>query len=158
MLFGWIEYLHRKASTKIAKMQENYGVLAGCKLTSKHWMKQLVVHLILISHLQLLFWNFSLHHKTKGYLCAKAVADIKQEVSAFLNTRPTVISPSCQYFLEIEHKTRIQICTTYKLICTNSYKIRIHITKFVYVNLFFSTNSYVQICIIQLCVYKFVLI
>jgi hypothetical protein len=92
---GWTEFLHGKVSVKIAQMQESYRRLAGCKQSHKQWMKCLVERLILISHLQWLFRHFTLHHKTKGYLRAKAKADIKQEVSALLHTRPSKIPPNC---------------------------------------------------------------
>jgi hypothetical protein len=100
---GWTEFLHEKVSVKIAQMQESYGRLASSKQSHKQWMKRLVERLILISHSQWLFRNFTLHHKTKGYLCAKAEADIKQEVSALLHMRPSEIPLNCQYLLEIEH-------------------------------------------------------
>jgi hypothetical protein len=100
---GWTEFLHGKVSLKIAQMQESYGRLANCRQLHKQWMKRLVEHLILISHLQWLFRNFTLHHKTKGYLQAKAEADIKWEVSALLHMRPSDIPLMCQYLLEIKH-------------------------------------------------------
>ena len=100
---GWTEFLHGKVSVKIAQMQESYGRLASSKQSHRQWMKRLVERLILISHSQWLFRNFTLHHKTKGYLRAKAEADIKQEVSALLHTRPSKIPLNCQYLLEIEH-------------------------------------------------------
>jgi hypothetical protein len=95
---GWTEFLHRKVSVKIAQMQESYGRLASSKQSHKQWMKHLVERLILISHSQRLFRNFTHHHKTKGYLRAKAEADIKQEVSALLHMRPFKIP------LEIKHR------------------------------------------------------
>ncbi len=100
---GWTEFLHGKVYLKIAQMQESYGRLANCRQYHKQWMKQLVEHLILISHLQWLFRNFTVHQKTKGYLLAKAEADIKREVSALLHTQPSNIPLNCQYLLEIEH-------------------------------------------------------
>ncbi len=99
----WTEFLHGKVSLKIAQMQESYGRLANCRQSHKQWMKQLVERLILILHSQWLFRNFTLHHKTKGYLRAKAEADIKQEVSALLHTQPSNIPLNCQYLLEIKH-------------------------------------------------------
>ncbi len=101
---GWTEFLHGKVSVKIAQMQESYRRLASSKQSHRQWMKRLVERLILISHLQRLFRNFTLHHKTKGYLHAKAEIDIKQEVSALLHTRPSNILLNCQYLLEIEHR------------------------------------------------------
>jgi hypothetical protein len=100
---GWTEFLHGKVSLKIAQMQESYGRLAKCRQLHKQWMKQLVERLILISHSQWLFRNFMLHHKTKGYLQAKAESDIKREVPALLHTRPSNIPLNCQYLLEIKH-------------------------------------------------------
>jgi hypothetical protein len=85
-------------------MQESYGRLASSKQSHRQWMKRLVERLILISHSQWLLRNFTLHHKTKGYLHAKAEADIKREVSALLHTQPSEIPLNCQYLLEIEHR------------------------------------------------------
>ena len=101
---GWTEFLHGKVSVKIAQMQESYGRLASSKQSHKQWMKGLVERFILISHLQWLFRNFTLHHKTKGYLNTKAEANIKQEESALLHTRPSKIPLNCQYLLEIKHR------------------------------------------------------
>jgi hypothetical protein len=101
---GWTEFLHGKVSVKIAQMQESYERLASSKQSHRQWMKRLVEHLIPISHSQWLFRNFTLHHKTKGYLRANAEADIKREVSALLHTRPSEIPLNCQYLLEIEHR------------------------------------------------------
>ncbi len=85
-------------------MQESNGVLAGSKQTIGQWSKQLIKHLILLSHSQWLFQNFTLHHKTKGYLHKKAERDIKQEILALLNTRPSDIPTAYKYLLEIEHQ------------------------------------------------------
>jgi hypothetical protein len=59
-------------------------------------------------------------------------------------------------FIQIyTHYCGIQI-HVYEMVCTNLYVVRIHITitEFVQANLFFNTNLYVQICILQLRVYK----
>ncbi len=101
---GWTEFLHGKVALKITRLQESYPILSSHRTRSHNWTKKLVEHLILISHSQWLFWNFSLHHKTKGYLQRKAREDIQCKVTSLANTCPDKIPPDCHYLLEIDHR------------------------------------------------------
>jgi hypothetical protein len=101
---GWTEFRHGKVALKITRFQEIYRILSSHRTRSHNWTKNLVEHLILISHSQWLFRNFSLHHKTKGYLQRKAAEDIQHIVTSLTNSRPDKIPPDCHYLLEIDHR------------------------------------------------------
>jgi hypothetical protein len=65
---SWVEFLHGKVSVAIAKIQEIHCKLSSYQMTSNNWMKHFIGRLLLISHLQWLYCNFTLHIKLRGYL------------------------------------------------------------------------------------------
>jgi hypothetical protein len=66
---SWVEFLHGKVSAAITKIQEIHCKLSSCQMTSNDWMKHFIGRLLLISHSQWLCHNFTLHNKSRVYLC-----------------------------------------------------------------------------------------
>jgi hypothetical protein len=73
-------------------------------MNGSNWMTQFIGHLIHISHLQLLFQNFTLHHHIKGYLRIRNEAAIQQEVANLLDTSCQSIPRESRYLLEIQYQ------------------------------------------------------
>jgi hypothetical protein len=65
---GWVESLHGKVSTKIRTIQQAHCVVENTPINGNNWMAQFTGKLMDISHMQWLYWTFTLHHSTKGYL------------------------------------------------------------------------------------------
>ncbi len=66
-------------------------------------MKAFVLHLIQISHLQWIFWNFTLHDKQRGYLSLLKRATVLKEVDWLLDMAPEDIPAGSQYLLKLDH-------------------------------------------------------
>jgi hypothetical protein len=65
-------------------------------------MKHFIGRLLLISHLQWLYRNFTLHDKSRGYLCLQRQKEVLKEVDQLLDTNPDNIPQESQYLLELD--------------------------------------------------------
>jgi hypothetical protein len=99
---GWVEFLHGKVSVAIAEIQEIHCKLSSCQMTSDDWMKHFIGRLLLISHLQWLYHNFTLHNKSRGYLRLQRQKEAIKEVDRLLDTNPDDIPQESQYLLELD--------------------------------------------------------
>jgi hypothetical protein len=70
-------------------------------MTSNNWMKHFIGRLLLISHLQWLYRNFTLHNKLRGYLCLQRQKEVLKEVDCLMDTNPDDILQGSQYLLEL---------------------------------------------------------
>jgi hypothetical protein len=99
---GWVEFLHGKVLVTIAKIQEIHCKLSSCGMTSNDWMKHFISRLLLISHSQWLYRNFTLHNKSRGYLRLQHQKKVLKEVDRLMNTNPDIIPQGSQYLLELD--------------------------------------------------------
>jgi len=103
-LIGWTEFLHGKVSVEIAAIQNLHCMsFSSCRITGADWMKAFISHLIQISHSQLIFWNYTLHDKQRGYLHLHLRKEVLREIHDLLETPPSEVPPECQYLLELDH-------------------------------------------------------
>jgi hypothetical protein len=104
-LIGWMEFLHRKVSKEIGRIQEVHCALSPCRITGTDLMKSLVTHLIHISHSQQILQNFTLHDKQRGYLRLQQCRDLLWEVDSLLDTPPEEVPEESRYLLELDFLT-----------------------------------------------------
>jgi len=102
---GWVEFLHGKVSVEIAAIQDIHCKLSSCRMTCDDWMKHFVGKLLLISHSQWLYRNFTLHDKTRGYLRLRRRQEVLEEVDRLMDTNPDDIPQESQYLLEMDFTT-----------------------------------------------------
>jgi hypothetical protein len=102
---GWVEFLHGKVSIAIAKIQEIHCKLSLCRMTSNNWMKHFIGRLLLISHSQWLYRNFTLHNKSRGYLRLQCQKEVLKEVDCLMDTNPEDIPQESQYLLALDFTT-----------------------------------------------------
>jgi hypothetical protein len=102
-LIGWVEFLHGKVSVEFRTIQDIQCALSSCRMTGEDWMKAFVLHLIQISHLHLIFQNFTLHNKQSGYLSLLKRATVLKEVDWLLDIAPEDIPAGSQYLLELDY-------------------------------------------------------
>jgi hypothetical protein len=99
---GWVEFLHGKVLVAIAEIQEIHCKLSDCQMTGDDWMKHFIGRLLRISHSQWLYRNFTLHDKTRGYLCLQRQKEVLKEVDRLLDTNPDDIPKESQYPMELD--------------------------------------------------------
>jgi hypothetical protein len=99
---GWVEFLHGKVSVVIAKIQEIHCKMSDCRMTGDDWMKHFIGRLLLISHSQWLYCNFTLHNKTRGYLRLQHRKEVLKEKDQLLDTNPEDIPQESRYLLELD--------------------------------------------------------
>jgi hypothetical protein len=71
-------------------------------MTSNNWMKHFIVRLLLISHSQWLYRNFTLHNKSRGYLRLQRRKEVLKEVDRLMDMNPDDILQGSQYLLELD--------------------------------------------------------
>jgi hypothetical protein len=101
-VIDWVEFLHGKVSVAIAKIQEIHCKLSSCRMTSNNWMKHFIGRLLLESHSQWLYHNFTLHDKLRGYLCLQQWKEVLKEEDRLMETNPDDIPQGSQYLLELD--------------------------------------------------------
>jgi hypothetical protein len=106
-LIGWTEFLHGKISINIEaiQIQQVHCALSPCQIMGLDWMKLVSSQLMLISHSQWIFWNFTLHNKQCGYLQLKQHRDLLLKVDSLLDTPPNEIPEVSKYLLELDFLT-----------------------------------------------------
>ena len=80
---GWVEFLHGKIPLSLTTFQGNYctSYKSHQGMTGRSWAWVFIYQLLQISHSQWLFRNFTLHHRTQGYLATKARLEILDKIS-----------------------------------------------------------------------------
>ncbi len=99
---GWVEFLHRKVSVKIGKIQKVHCTLSSCHMTDNNWMKHFIANLIQALHSQWLYRNFTLHNKMRGCLLLQHRKEVLKEVDCLMDTNPDKIPQGSQYLLEMD--------------------------------------------------------
>jgi hypothetical protein len=102
---SWVEFLHGKESVALAKIQEIHCKLSSCRMTSNDWMKHFIGRLLLISHSQWLYRDFTLHNKLRGYLRLQRRKEVLKEVDCLMDTNPDNIPQESKYLLELDFTT-----------------------------------------------------
>ena len=105
-LVGWTELLHGKIPISLTTMQGNYCVSYKTYqgMTGRSWARAFIYQLLQISHAQWLYRNFTLHHRTRGYLATKARLEILQKISDLASVQASDIPESSQFLLEINFR------------------------------------------------------
>ena len=103
---GWVEFLHGKVSVKLIDIQSRFCCRTATRTTGRDWSTQLVRQLQEMSHSQWLYWNFTLHHKTIGYLRLRKDKEVRRKAEMLLQTNQADIPKDCQFLLEIEATPR----------------------------------------------------
>lgn len=104
---GWVEFLHGKIPQSMTSLQGSYCTsfqsdhgLSG----KKSWARSFIHQLNQVSHGQWLYRNFTLRHRTRGYLATKARLDILNQMAALAEVRTTDIPENSRFLLEISFK------------------------------------------------------
>jgi hypothetical protein len=71
-------------------------------MTSNDWMKHFIGRLLLISHSQWLYHNFTLHNKSRGYLHLQCQKEVLKEVDRLMDTNLDNIPQGSQYLLVLD--------------------------------------------------------
>lgn len=104
---GWVEFLHGKIPRSMTVLQGNFctsfqPLIHG--MSGKSWARAFIYQLHKISHGQWLYRNFSLHHRTRGYLATKVRLEILQQMADLADVRTTDIPEGSRFLLEINFK------------------------------------------------------
>ena len=101
---GWVEFLHGKIPTSLTEWNGNYMASYRSEqgLTGKTWARKFIYQLLLISHAQWLYRNFTLHHRTRGYLAMKSKLDALEKIAELVDARPEEIPEESKFLLEID--------------------------------------------------------
>ena len=99
---GWVEFLHGKVSVKLMEIQSRFCSRTATRTTGRDWATQLVGQLQDMSHSQWLYRNFTLHHKTIGYLRLRKEKEVRRQAEMLSQTNQADIPEDCQFHLEIE--------------------------------------------------------
>jgi hypothetical protein len=102
-LIGWTEFLQGKISVDIKSIQHIHCTLSPCRTTGSDWMKAMASHLMQASHCQLIFRNFTLHDKQRGYLCLQHCKDLLRELDKLIDTPSDDIPEESRYLLELDY-------------------------------------------------------
>ena len=103
---GWVEFLHGKVSVKLIEIQSRFCCRTATHTTGREWSTQLARKLQEMSHSQWLYRNFTLHHKTIGYLRLRKEKEVRRQAEMLLRTNQADITQDCQFLLEIEATLR----------------------------------------------------
>lgn len=106
LYIGWTEFLQGKLPRSLTTLQGDYCT-SGADFrgtTGRSWAKAFICQLLQISHSQWLFRNFSLHHRTRGYLATKARLEVLEKIADLADVRSTDIPEESAFLLEIDFK------------------------------------------------------
>ena len=77
-------------------------MVTDTRLSSGDWAKQLITHILHISHGQWGFCNTSLHHETQGYLWLQKRLAALATIDRLLTIDPADIRDESTYLLEMD--------------------------------------------------------
>ena len=104
---GWVEFLHGKVAVKLIEIQSRFCCRTSTRTTGRDWSTKLVRQLHEMSHSQWLYRNFTLHHKTIGYLRLRKEKEVRRQAEMLLmRTNQADIPEDCHFLLEIEATPR----------------------------------------------------
>ena len=101
---GWVEFLHGKIPTSLTEWNGNYMASYRSEqgLTGKTWARKFIYQLLLISHAQWLYRNFTLHHRARGYLAMKSKLEVLEKIAELVEARLEDIPEESKFLLEID--------------------------------------------------------
>lgn len=105
-LIGWADFLLGRIPTSMTTLQDNYCTAFSLPngATGSTWAKSFIYQLLQISHSQWLYRNFTLHHRTRGYLATKARLEILEKIADLADVRSTDIPEESAFLLEIDFR------------------------------------------------------
>ena len=106
LCIGWTEFLQGKIPLSMTTLQGEFCTAreSTCGMTGQSWARSFIYQLLQISHSQWLYRNFTLHHRTRGYLATKARLEILERISDLADVRATDIPEESAFLLEIDFK------------------------------------------------------
>ena len=99
---GWREMLEGMVSKEFREIQTAHCMLAPCAMNGDDWVKQFVGKLLLISHSQWIFRNYTLHERQRGFLALKAREQVLTDIRSLMDTDPDQVPASSRYLLELD--------------------------------------------------------
>lgn len=105
---GWTEFLHGRIPCSITKWQTAHCIgLVQSRLTGRDWVKGFIRQLLRISHSQWIYRNFTLHHKTRGYLALKKKAEVLSAIANLTEQRPEDLPEDSRFLLEMDFESLV---------------------------------------------------
>ena len=99
---GWRKMLEGMVSKEFREIQTAHCMLAPCAMNGDDWVKQFVGKLLLISHSQWIFRNYTLHERQRGFLALKAREQVLTDIRSLMDTDPDQVPASSRYLLELD--------------------------------------------------------
>jgi hypothetical protein len=98
---GWRNFMEGCISTPFYFIQHYHLTLLGSYLNGADWTKSLISKLLLITHSQWIYRNFTLHDKLCGYLHNKTLENIHVTIKQLAEMSPDDIPEESRFLLEI---------------------------------------------------------
>ena len=71
-------------------------------MAGQDWVRNFITQLLQSAHAQWLYRNFTLHHKTRGYLAMKNRLDVLEQIAELAEVPPEQVAPESQFLLEVD--------------------------------------------------------
>ncbi len=105
---GWTDFLHGRIPQSITNLQTAHCQgLVRCHLTGRDWTRGFIRQVLRLSHSQWIYRNFTLHHKTRGYLALKKKAAVLHEIEELSEKRPEDLPDDCRFLLEMDFESLV---------------------------------------------------
>jgi hypothetical protein len=99
---GWRNFMEGKIAKELFSVQRRHLAGISSRTTPASWAKQVVSHVLHISHSQWLFRNESLHHASTGYLRLQRRRDLLHEIGKLADLDPKDVPESRRHLLEVD--------------------------------------------------------
>ena len=99
---GWRNFMEGKIARELFSIQRRHLAGISSRTTPASWAKQVVSHVLHISHSQWLFRNESLHHASTGYLRLQRRRDLLHEIGKLADLDPKDVPESRRHLLEVD--------------------------------------------------------
>jgi hypothetical protein len=101
-MIGWREFMEGRVSKEFLMIQTGHCALAPTRLNGGDWMRQFINRILLISHSQWIFRNFTLHDQVRGYLRLQERKEVLREIDRLIDLEPTEIPAESRFLLEFD--------------------------------------------------------
>ena len=101
-MIGWREFMEGRVSKEILAIQRGHCALAPTMLNGDDWMRQFINRLLLISHSQWTFRNFTLHDQVRGYLRLQERKEVLREIDRLVHLDPSEVPAESRFLLEFD--------------------------------------------------------
>lgn len=101
-MIGWREFMEGRVSKEFLTIQKGHCALAPTRLNGDDWMRQFINRILLISHSQWIFRNFTLHDQVRGYLRLQERKEVLREIDRLIDLEPTEVPAESRFLLEFD--------------------------------------------------------